>query len=163
MKERRPHVLIVEDDFDVSEGLREALELQGYDVTSACNGAQALFVLDGVSDGRPSPAMIVLDLGMPVMSGREFRARQLERHAGVAAIPVVGWTGFGHADVDFPVFTKGGGELARLLAHILAIAGPASPPRRPRFSTRRLSVYATVIAGLVALAKAIHDLWPRRK
>ena len=48
------------------------LEAEGFHVITAANGAEALKRLD---EGRPS--LILLDLSMPVMSGDQFRERQL--------------------------------------------------------------------------------------
>ena len=48
------------------------LEAEGYAVKTAENGAAALDVL-----ARERPSLILLDLMMPVMSGDEFRQRQL--------------------------------------------------------------------------------------
>jgi CheY-like chemotaxis protein len=65
-------ILLVEDDFDVREALVETLREIGYNVDAAADGAQALeYLRDG---GRP--ALILLDLMMPRMSGSEFRRVQ---------------------------------------------------------------------------------------
>ena len=48
------------------------LETEGFEVQTAQNGAEALEVLD-----RHRPGVILLDLMMPVMTGDEFRQRQL--------------------------------------------------------------------------------------
>ena len=48
------------------------LEAEGFAVQTAENGARALDVL-----ARERPSVILLDLMMPVMSGDEFRQRQL--------------------------------------------------------------------------------------
>jgi two-component system, chemotaxis family, chemotaxis protein CheY len=65
-------ILLVEDDFDVREALVETLREIGYNVDAAADGAQALeYLRDG---GRP--ALILLDLMMPRMSGTEFRRVQ---------------------------------------------------------------------------------------
>jgi CheY-like chemotaxis protein len=67
-----PRVLVVEDHADLREMLAVLLESEGYEVQTAGNGAEALTSL---SEVRPS--VILLDLMMPVMSGDEFRQRQL--------------------------------------------------------------------------------------
>jgi CheY-like chemotaxis protein len=65
-------ILLVEDDFDVREALVETLREEGYRVDCAGDGEQALeYLRDG---GRP--ALILLDLMMPRMSGSEFRMVQ---------------------------------------------------------------------------------------
>ncbi len=65
-------VLVVEDHADLREMLAVLLESEGYDVHTARNGAEALSSL-----AKARPSVILLDLMMPVMSGDEFRQRQL--------------------------------------------------------------------------------------
>ncbi len=62
-------VLVVEDDVDLRESLSQALQDHGFAVTQAGNGQQALDLLH--SGNRP--AVILLDLMMPVLSGWELR------------------------------------------------------------------------------------------
>jgi CheY-like chemotaxis protein len=86
MATRPPHhVLIVEDDDGIRETLQEILLEEGYTVSVAENGRRALDVLGG---GAPLADLIVLDLMMPVMGGREFRAHQLA-HPRWSRIPVI--------------------------------------------------------------------------
>ncbi len=62
-------VLVVEDDNDLRESLSQALRDHGFTVTSASNGQQALDLLHtGIK-----PAVILLDLMMPVLNGWELR------------------------------------------------------------------------------------------
>jgi CheY-like chemotaxis protein len=65
-------VLVVEDHEDLRELLTVLLEGEGFSVQTAANGREALAALD-----ESRPALILLDLMMPVMNGDEFRARQL--------------------------------------------------------------------------------------
>jgi CheY-like chemotaxis protein len=66
-------VLIVEDDAAICSSLGEALRDEGFDVSTAANGREALERLRG----GPPPSAIVLDLMMPVMDGWDFRQQQL--------------------------------------------------------------------------------------
>jgi CheY-like chemotaxis protein len=79
-------VLIVEDDEGVRQSLGDVLRQEGYTVESACDGAQALDLLQR----EPLPSLIVFDLMMPGMDGVEFRSRQLadERIAGIPVIVI---------------------------------------------------------------------------
>jgi CheY-like chemotaxis protein len=86
-------VLVVEDDADIRETTVEALADHGYDVLSAGNGREALDTLRGASH---LPCVILLDLMMPVMNGREFRREQV-RDAAIAHIPVVVVSAFADA------------------------------------------------------------------
>jgi CheY-like chemotaxis protein len=76
--------MVVEDDFAIRETLRELLEDQGYHVTPAANGAEALARLR--SNGQPK--LILLDLMMPVMNGWEFRSA-IEDDPRLSRIPVI--------------------------------------------------------------------------
>jgi CheY-like chemotaxis protein len=78
------NVLIVEDDYDIRTSMSMMLKLDGYTVTTADNGLAALEILKN----NPLPCIIILDLMMPVMSGIEFRERQLDSEVW-AGIPVV--------------------------------------------------------------------------
>ncbi len=60
----RKSILVVEDDADACEIARRLLELDGWKVETASNGREAVEVLQ-----RQRPALIVVDLVMPVMDG----------------------------------------------------------------------------------------------
>lgn len=77
-------VLLVEDNADVRAGMVEWLQAEGFRVVAAENGRDALAQLRA----GLKPALIVLDLMMPVMDGIEFREEQLN-DAALADIPVV--------------------------------------------------------------------------
>jgi len=67
-------VLLVEDDADLREVMEEALRMKGLEVATAANGVEALqYLREG-----PLPAVILLDLMMPVMDGETFRKLQRE-------------------------------------------------------------------------------------
>lgn len=85
---KKPHpkktVLVVDDDENVREPIVLLLEHEGYEVALAPDGQGALDLLrQGIV-----PSVIVLDLMMPVMTGWEFRRRQLADPA-LAAVPVL--------------------------------------------------------------------------
>ena len=82
--EQKARVLVVEDDRDIREALTTILEMRGYNATSAGNGKEALEYLES----GPTPDLIILDLSMPVMGGREFRSKQL-MNPQIKHIPVV--------------------------------------------------------------------------
>lgn len=93
MSDGMPSVMIVEDDRDTREMLARFLELEGFTVSQAENGAQALEAL-----GRGNGAcVILLDLMMPVMNGWQFRAAQ-SRDPRLARIPVVVVTAAGPSE-----------------------------------------------------------------
>jgi len=86
---RWPYILLVDDDTDFREGLRVALEMKGYQVGEAGNGKEAL---DRILE-KP-PLLVLLDLQMPVMNGREL-LQKLRATPDTKDIPVVIISGFG--------------------------------------------------------------------
>jgi CheY-like chemotaxis protein len=77
---QRTSVLVVDDDQDIRETVKEVLEDEGYLVEIAANGEEALARLRQV--GREPPGLILLDLSMPVMSGSAFTV-ELKKHPGL--------------------------------------------------------------------------------
>src|SRR6185295_12866906 len=76
-------VLVIDDEEDVREALRDLLEQHGYRVTAAANGRAALEILR--HEGRPD--FVLLDLIMPVMNGWEF-LDVVSRDAELSRIPL---------------------------------------------------------------------------
>lgn len=76
-------VLIVEDEHSQSEVLAMLFALEGYEVTVAANGKDALAQLD-----RVRPDVIVTDYMMPVMNGGEM-ARLIRTAPQHAKLPIV--------------------------------------------------------------------------
>jgi CheY-like chemotaxis protein len=79
------YILVVDDDRDIRDSLVELLTDHGFPAIGAGNGVEALEILRTTAS---PPSLILLDLMMPVMNGREFRERQLESPA-LAEIPVI--------------------------------------------------------------------------
>jgi CheY-like chemotaxis protein len=77
-------ILIVEDEQESREFLSELFESKGFRVAEASNGAEAWQFLQ--QSGRP--CIIILDVNMPIMDGRQFRSMQL-RDPWLAKIPTV--------------------------------------------------------------------------
>lgn len=63
-------IVIVEDNVALAEIYKTRLEIIGYQCFSAFDGEQALSVIQ-----RENPALVLLDLMMPVMSGDEVLRR----------------------------------------------------------------------------------------
>lgn len=87
-------ILIVDDDRDIRETLKELVEQEGFAAICAENGEDALTEL---RSGDVLPCVILLDLTMPVMDGFAFRAAQLADPA-LAAVPVVVMTADGNLE-----------------------------------------------------------------
>jgi signal transduction histidine kinase/two-component SAPR family response regulator len=77
-------ILLVDDDLAFRRELKEILQEHGYCVETADNGWQAWAHLQS----NPAPALILLDLMMPVMDGWELHAA-LKSHPDLCTVPVV--------------------------------------------------------------------------
>lgn len=80
------HVLVIDDDIHIGDLLQDALEGEGYQVTRAYSGTEALLSLD-----RERPDLALLDLMLPGLSGEDV----LPRLAGIPVIVVSA-----RADID---------------------------------------------------------------
>jgi len=81
--ERRPKVLIVDDDRETREMLTLALELEGYDVEQAANG---LRLISSLRVDRPD--LILLDVMMSWIDGFEL-CRSVKKNDELREIPVI--------------------------------------------------------------------------
>ena len=63
---RRPQILVVDDEPQIQRFLKPALAAAGYDVVRAMDGAEALAAVRA-----HAPDVVVLDLGLPDMDGKE--------------------------------------------------------------------------------------------
>ncbi|WP_406499049.1 response regulator transcription factor [Streptomyces sp. NBC_00846] len=79
-----PHVLLIEDDASVRDGMELVLRRHGYGVDTAATGEQALALLAGERGARVELA--VLDLMLPGMDGFEVCRRIRARSA---TLPVI--------------------------------------------------------------------------
>jgi CheY-like chemotaxis protein len=87
----RARILVVDDNDALRENLAEALELEGYEVATASDGAGAIARL---ADDAAFAA-VLLDLMMPGMDGREVlgKIRDDPRLAGLPVVITTGHTG----------------------------------------------------------------------
>ncbi len=79
------HILVVEDDIDIQQTLKDLLLMEGYVVSTANNGQEALELLKVI----PRPCVILLDLMMPVMDGWTFLQKVKKDANAIATIPVL--------------------------------------------------------------------------
>lgn len=80
-------ILVVDDDEDVRQAMKEALELEGHKVYTANNGLEAIQFL--ITEKISEIGVIILDLMMPGMTGAQFLQVVQEKHPEIAKIPVV--------------------------------------------------------------------------
>ena len=86
-------VLVVDDNPDAAERWWPALRLTGHDVRAAYNGGAALDTARGAS----SPDVVLLDIGLPGMSGYEV-ARAIRSDPSLSTVLLVAITGWGQLD-----------------------------------------------------------------
>ena len=93
MTQSAGNILIVEDDPDVREMLATLLSMEGFYAVGAEDGLEALHLLRTVRHRAPdTPCLVLLDLKMPRLGGREFRRAQLGDPM-VANVPVAVMSG----------------------------------------------------------------------
>lgn len=98
---QRATVLVVDDDADVTDTMREILEDEGHRVFVADNGRRALEVTRS-----ERPDLVLLDLEMPEMDGRRFLA-EVRSEPELAGVQVVVLSGSSDAsDLGAEAVTK---------------------------------------------------------
>lgn len=75
------YILIVEDDNDISQMLRELLQQEGYATQQAYSGTEALFYLE-----KECPKAVILDLMLPGISGEELLSKIKVAYPQIAVI-----------------------------------------------------------------------------
>jgi len=81
-------VLVAEDNPINRELLRELLENRGYAVVEACDGLEALRMVD-----ETKPDMLLLDIGMPVLDGYAV-VRRIRQNPALAPLPILAITAY---------------------------------------------------------------------
>jgi CheY-like chemotaxis protein len=121
-------VLLVDDEDQLRRVVRDLLERDGYQVTEARDGVEALDQID-----RHAPDVIVLDLNLPGLDGYGVLSHLRSRPA-TAGIPVVVLTAQGDEDNEVRVFEMGADDFlskpfrARALsARLRAVLSRKSP------------------------------------
>ena len=106
----KPTILVVEDEPAIADTIQYALESEGFQCQRLEVGAGVLEVLD-----RQPVALVVLDIGLPDMSGIEVCRRLRERH-----------------DVPVIFLTARGGEVDRVVGLELGADDYVTKPFSPR-------------------------------
>jgi CheY-like chemotaxis protein len=88
----RRRVLVIEDDADVAEGLKSALEIDEHQVMVARTGAEALASARGYH-----PDVVLCDIGLPGMNGYEV-ARAFRADDALRSTFLVALSGYAQAD-----------------------------------------------------------------
>lgn len=77
-------LLVVDDDCDARDSLRDFLESEGFTVVCVNNGEEALSYLHR----NPAPAAILVDLFMPVMNGWKL-VQKINEQSSLQSLPIV--------------------------------------------------------------------------
>jgi CheY-like chemotaxis protein len=103
MATNKSTILVVEDEKESRDTLRELLEFEGYNVATAVNGQEALAALNASGD---QICIMLLDLFMPVMDGWQV-IDQLRADGRLHQTQIVIITSAPYrAPVGLPVFQK---------------------------------------------------------
>ena len=79
----KQHILVVEDHKPLLAGIQDILETEGYAVSTAVNGAEALQAME-----QARPDLIVADIMMPVMDGYALY-KTVRNRSEWTAIPII--------------------------------------------------------------------------
>ncbi len=94
-------VLVVDDEEDIRETLRDVVEMAGYSAVVAANGAEGLKLLE-----ENHPCLLIVDLQMPVMTGGEM-IQAIRRHRAFDDLQIVVSTSLpDRAPAGVPVLPK---------------------------------------------------------
>ena len=94
-------VLVVEDFEDNRFMMRRLLEMAGYEVIEATDGAEAMVVA-----AREHPALILMDLSLPRVDGLAA-TRQIRQHPELSHVPIVAVSAHDSADFHAEALAAG--------------------------------------------------------
>lgn len=117
-------VLVVEDDGVIRLVLSDSLTDEGHDVRTGAHGGEGLAILK-----EWQPDLILLDLTMPVLGGREFRAAQRALPPPLCDVPVLLLTGVNDPyqvieELDAVGLLRKPFDLDELAAKVADVVGP---------------------------------------
>ena len=136
-------VLIIEDDPDIAEGVRFNLEREGIAARVAATGEAGL---RAALDAKEPPALVILDLMLPGMSGIEL-CRRLRREPQTRRTPIIMLTAraseadrVAGLDLGADDYITKPFSVRELVARVRAVMRRADESAAPRYEDGRLSV-----------------------
>ena len=90
-------VLVVDDDQAIRQTIADILQEEGFIVSTAGSGEEALTVLDKAEEKHNA---LIVDLMMPEMDGKEFIARARVRHGRSSLPPILLLTAARNGEVE---------------------------------------------------------------
>jgi CheY-like chemotaxis protein len=120
---KRNTILCVDDDADDLQLLHESLKgaNEDYIVLEAHNGRQALDILYRLKISDNAPCLIILDINMPVLNGKETLSI-IKKDEALKSIPIV-------------VFTTSGSYLDQQFCHLYGVEMITKPPNFHNFKS----------------------------
>ena len=148
----KPAILLVDDETAITQNLAPFLGRSGFAVSVAADGAEAIQMV-----GRAAPDLIVMDVLMPRMDGRE--ALRSLRQAGNWT-PIILLTQVGESSERAMALEEGADDYLNkpfdpheLVARIRAVLRRATPGRPPLSAATRLA------CGRLTLDRRSHRAW----
>ena len=96
MKHQSKHILIADDELNLTNSLKFVLNAAGYRTSTAANGRDAFAIIQNGALGHCAVDLLVTDIAMPVMNGEEL-ITELRRQS--IQIPILVFTGYGCKDL----------------------------------------------------------------
>ena len=91
MMKRKARIMVVDDEIEIRRALQRSLTGHGYEVLVASSGESALEVIE-----QHPPDLILLDLGLPGMSGYELALAAKRLRPELRVLYTSGFPGWGH-------------------------------------------------------------------
>jgi DNA-binding response OmpR family regulator len=98
---QKKKILIVDDERDIVKALMIRLQSAGYEIVTAFDGAQAIFVTH-----KEKPDLVILDIRMPAGDGFSV-AEKLKHSTNTVSIPIIFLTGGPERDSEEKAMTLG--------------------------------------------------------
>ncbi len=121
--DKRPLLLVVDDEVDITETYAIYLSLHGFEVMTANNAVHALELIE-----TRVPDLIISDCMMPYMDGVEF-SRRVRSHAPSRHTPIILMSGAPElhdlSSQTYDVFLRKPVLFDRLMRHVHALLGAA--------------------------------------
>ncbi len=121
-------ILVVDDDPSIRGTITDILELEGYPVATATNGAEALTAVEQLQ-----PALVLLDMRMPVMDGWGFAGEMRRRglHPPVLVMTAAQNARRWAEEIGADGYLSKPFELLDLIDAVARLAGEAAPGNGP--------------------------------
>ncbi len=142
----KKRILIVDDEFSICEVLAQFLKKDGYNVSMASNGEEAIGII-----GRENIDMIISDIKMPGISGVDLLKRVKE---SAPSMPVLMTTGFPTLDTAIEALKLGAYDYMTKPFHLEEIGEKV----RRAFNAKKLQEENLLFSKLVSLHEVTKEL-----